>query len=171
MKKVDPESAAKMLTQNWKRVIRALEVYHTTGEPIWKHHQKQLAKKEKKYQFKQFGLNWERKTLYKNINKRVDKMIEKGFVEEVKNVLESGYGRNLNSLNTVGYKEIIEHLEGNLTLERAIELIKRNTRHYAKRQLTWFRKDNRIKWFDINDLSELDQIANKIIQNLNPFKQ
>ncbi len=73
----------------------------------------------------------------------------------------------LNSLNTVGYKEIIEHLEGNLTLERAVELIKRNTRHYAKRQLTWFRKDNRIQWFDINDLSELDQIAKRIIKSLN----
>ena len=172
LKKVDPKSAAKMLTQNWKRVIRALEVYHTTGKPIWEHHQNQSSKKEKKYQFKQFGLNWKRETLYENINNRVDEMIEKGFIEEVKNILESGYGRNLNSLNTVGYKEIIEHLEGNLTLEQAIELIKRNTRHYAKRQLTWFRKDNRIQWFDINDLSELDQIANKIIQNLkNPFIQ
>ena len=110
-----------------------------------------------------FSLN----ILYKNIDNRVDKMIEKGFVEEVKNILESGYEINLNSLNTVGYKEIIEHLEGNLTLERAVELIKRNTRHYAKRQMTWFRKDKRIQWFDITDFNEFDKIAKRIVKSLN----
>ena len=167
LKKVDPGSASKMLPQNWKRVMRALEVLHTTGEPIWKHYQKQYAHKEKKYLFKQFGLNWDRKILYKNIDNRVDEMIEAGFVEEVKNILEKGYDKNLNSLNTVGYKEIVQHLEGEISLERTIELIKRNTRHYAKRQLTWFRKDERIHWFDINNISELDQIAKKIIQSLN----
>jgi len=171
LKKVDLKSAEKMLPQNWKRVMRALEVLHTSGEPIWRHHQNQSAKKEKKYVFKQFSLNWDRKILYENIDNRVDEMIENGFVDEAQNILSRGYDKSLNSLNTVGYKEIIEHLEGNLTLERAVELIKRNTRHYAKRQLTWFRKDNRIQWFDINDLSELDQIANKIIQNLNRFNQ
>jgi len=156
-----------MLPQNWKRVMRALEVFNTTGEPIWKHHQKQSAGNKKKYVFRQFGLNWERNILYKNIDNRVDKMIEKGFVEEVKNILESGYEINLNSLNTVGYKEIIEHLEGNLTLERAVELIKRNTRHYAKRQMTWFRKDKRIQWFDITDFNEFDKIAKRIVKSLN----
>jgi tRNA dimethylallyltransferase len=167
LKKVDSVSADKMLPQNWKRVMRALEVFHTTGEPIWKHHQKQSTSKEKKYLFKQYGLNWEREVLYKNIDNRVDDMIEQGFVDEVKNILDMGYDKSLNSLNTVGYKEIIAHLEGNISLERAIELIKRNTRHYAKRQLTWFKKDTRIQWFDINDLSELDQIAKKIIDSLN----
>ena len=164
---VDPESAAKMLPQNWKRVMRALEVYHTTGEPIWKHHQMQSISKEKKYNFKQFGLNWDRNILYENIDNRVDEMIAQGFVEEVKNILSIGYDKNLNSLNTVGYKEIIQYFGGEVSLNRAIELIKRNTRHYAKRQLTWFRKDIRIQWFDINDLSELDQIAKKIIDSLN----
>lgn len=167
LKKIDPESAAKMLPQNWKRVMRALEVYHSTGEPIWKHHQKQSYQKEKKYDFKQFGLNWDRKILYEYIDKRVDRMIEIGFVNEVKNILYRGYDKKLNSLNTVGYKEIIQYLDDVISLERAIDLIKRNTRHYAKRQLTWFRKDNRIQWFDINDLSELDQIGEKIIQSLN----
>ncbi|MGB5529328.1 MAG: tRNA (adenosine(37)-N6)-dimethylallyltransferase MiaA, partial [Ignavibacteriaceae bacterium] len=167
LKKVDPESADKMLPQNWKRVIRALEVFHTSGEPIWEHHQKQSIQKEKKYDFKQFGLNWERKILYQNIDKRVDEMIENGFIAEVKNILEKGYDKNLNSLNTVGYKEIIHYLDGSISLKRAIELIKRNTRHYAKRQMTWFRKDKRIHWFDINDVNELDQIAEKIIQSLN----
>jgi len=167
LKKVDPESAAKMLPQNWKRVMRALEVFHTSGQPIWKHHQIQYIGKEKKYIFKQFGLNWERKILYENIDKRVDEMIENGFVDEVKNILFEGYDKNLNSLNTVGYKEIIQHLDGKISLERAIELIKRNTRHYAKRQMTWFRKDKRIYWFDVNELTELDQFAEQIVASLN----
>jgi len=167
LKKVDPESAAKMLPQNWKRVMRALEVYHTTGEPIWKHHQKQSSSTENKYKFKQFGLNWDRKILYENIDKRVGEMIENGFVDEVKNILFEGYDKNLNSLNTVGYKEIIQHLDGKISLERAIELIKRNTRHYAKRQMTWFRKDKRIYWFDVNELTELDQFAEQIVASLN----
>ena len=167
LNKIDPQSASNMLPQNWKRVIRALEVFHTTGEPIWKHHQKQSAHKEKKYLFKQFGLNWDRKILYENIDKRVDEMIKQGFVDEVKNILKLGYDKNLNSLNTVGYKEIIQHLDGIISLERAIELIKRNTRHYAKRQMTWFRKDNRIQWFDLIYISDLDHIAEKIIRSNN----
>jgi len=167
LKKVDPESASKMLPQNWKRVMRALEVFHTTGEPIWKHHQKQVTSKEKKCSFKQFGLNWDRKILYENIDKRVDEMIQAGFVAEVQNILSTGYDKNLNSLNTVGYKEIIQHLDGEITLDRAIELIKRNTRHYAKRQMTWFRKDERIQWFEIDGKSKLKQIAKKIIHSTN----
>jgi tRNA dimethylallyltransferase len=147
--------------------MRALEVYYSTGEPIWKHHQKQSSRKEKKYLFKQFGLNWEREILYENINERVEWMIENGLIDEVKNILNRGYDKNLNSLNTVGYKEIIQYLDGEFSLERAIELIKRNSRHYAKRQMTWFRKDKRIHWFDINDLSELNRIAEKIVAALN----
>jgi tRNA dimethylallyltransferase len=167
LKKVDPLSAEKMLPQNWKRVMRALEVFHTTGEPIWKHHQKQSTQKEKKYEYKQFGLNWERKILYENIDRRVDEMIAKGLVEEVKNILGKGYDENLNSLNTVGYKEIIQCLDGVISLEKAIELIKRNTRHYAKRQMTWFRKDKRIKWFDIEKPDDLDIVAEEIAQGIN----
>lgn len=167
LKKIDSESASRMLPQNWKRVMRALEVYHTTGEPIWKHHQKQLSSKEKKYLYKQFGLNWERKILYENIDKRVDEMIEQGFVDEVKNILSKGYDKNLNSLNTVGYKEIIQFLEKEISLDRAVELIKRNTRHYAKRQLTWFRKDKRIQWFDLSDINQIDKIVYEIVKSLN----
>jgi tRNA dimethylallyltransferase len=162
LKKVDPTSAEKMLSQNWKRVMRALEVFHTTGEPIWKHHQKQSTTKERKYSFLQFGLNWDRKILYENIDRRVDWMIENGLIDEVKNILNMDYDNSLNSLNTVGYKEIIQYLDGIISLEKAIELIKRNTRHYAKRQMTWFRKDKRIYWFDVSELYELDGIAEKI---------
>lgn len=167
LKKVDTVSASKMLPQNWKRVMRALEVFHSTGEPIWKHHQKQSSSKVKKYKFKQYGLNWDRKTLYENIDQRVYEMIEEGFVEEVENILNKGYDKNLNSLNTVGYKEIIQYLDGIISLERAIELTKRNTRHYAKRQLTWFRKDKRIQWFDVSDISQIDKSVYEIIKSLN----
>ena len=166
LKKVDPSSSKTIHPKNWKRVIRALEVLHTTGEPIWKHHQMQSTSKEKKYDFKQFGLNWDRKILYENIEKRVDWMIKKGLIYEVKNILEMGYNKNFNSLNTVGYKEIIQYLDGIISLERAIELIKRNTRHYAKRQLTWFKKDKRIHWFELENLSELDQVVEEIIHSL-----
>lgn len=166
LKKVDPESANKMLPQNWKRVMRALEVYQMTGEPIWKHHQKQELKSVK-YIFSQFGLNWDRKILYENIDERVDEMITSGFVDEVKNILNNGYDKNINSLNTVGYKEIIQYLNGKLTFEKTIELIKRNSRHYAKRQLTWFKKDERIHWFDIDDSNDLDRIAQKIVATIN----
>ena len=166
LKKIDPVSADKMLPQNWKRVMRALEVFHTTGEPIWKHHQKQSSLIQKKYNFIQFGLCWDRKLLYDRINQRVDRMIENGLVDEVKNILNKGYDKNLNSLNTVGYKEIIQYLAGFHSLEKAIELIKRNTRHYAKRQMTWFKKDKRIHWFEVKKLDDIDSIADIIVKDI-----
>jgi tRNA dimethylallyltransferase len=167
LQEIDPISAEKMLPQNWKRVMRALEVFHTTGELIWEHHQKQSSQKEIKYNFKQFGLNWERKILYENINRRVDWMTDNGLINEVKNILSLGYSENLNSLNTVGYKEIISYLKNEITLDKAIDLIKRNTRHYAKRQMTWFKKDKRIHWFDVKDFSDFDSIVDSINSLLN----
>lgn len=160
LKKVDPVSAEKMLPQNWKRVMRALEVYHLTGIPIWKHHS--MQSKKSKYDFIQIGLKWERDILYKNIEDRVDKMIESGLVDEVKKLFESGFDEKLNSLNTVGYKEIFTYLKGEHDLNRAIELIKRNTRRYAKRQITWFKSDDRISWQDINSYGDLDLLAEKL---------
>jgi len=162
LKKTDPVSAEKMLPQSWKRVMRALEVYHLSGEQIWKHHERQT--KEKKYSFIQIGLNWDRETLYKNINERVDMMIDNGLVKEVEGLLADGYNKEINSLNTVGYKEIISYLNNEISIERAIELIKRNTRRYAKRQMTWFRKDDRIEWFDLDEQSELENISKKIVE-------
>ncbi|PID57942.1 MAG: tRNA (adenosine(37)-N6)-dimethylallyltransferase MiaA [Ignavibacteriae bacterium] len=164
LKKVDPKSALNLLPQNWKRIIRALEVYKSTGKPIWKHQEE--YKREIDFNFLQFGLNWDRTILYKNIEARVDKMIELGLVNEVKQILDKGISANCNSLNTVGYKEIIEFLNNNITLERAIELIKRNTRRYAKRQMTWFRKDERIKWFDVKSANDFPEIAGKILKNI-----
>jgi tRNA dimethylallyltransferase len=160
LKKVDPVSSEKMLPQNWKRVIRALEVYHLTGRPIWQHHINQ--NKKTKFNFYQIGLNWDREVLYRRVEERVDEMIKKGLVEEVKYILENGYDKNLNALNTVGYKEIISYLEDEITLDRAIELIKRNTRHYAKRQLTWFKADVKINWFNISSRKDIDNLTYQI---------
>ncbi len=161
LREADPRSASTMLPQNWKRVIRALEVFKYTGKSIVDLHSEQ--KREIEIDFFQFGLNWERKVLYTNIENRVDRMIESGLVDEVKSLLEMGYTGELNSLNTVGYKEILSYFSGEYTLDRAIELIKRNTRRYAKRQMTWFRKDKRIVWIDINDLQDLENISERII--------
>ena len=165
LKKVDPESADKMLPQNWKRIIRALEVFHLTGKTIGYFHSTQ--KKKENYHFKQYGLQWERSKLYKNIDDRVDNMKANGLVDEVKSILAMGYDKKINALNTVGYKEIISYLENEISLDKAVELIKRNTRHFAKRQLTWFKKDQRIKWFNIHEFTQLDQIAGEIILSLN----
>ncbi|MHB8930014.1 MAG: tRNA (adenosine(37)-N6)-dimethylallyltransferase MiaA [Melioribacteraceae bacterium] len=164
LKKVDSESASKMLPQNWKRIMRALEVFHLTGEPIWKFQKDHERKVE--LDFIQYGLNWKRDQLYANIEKRVDEMIENGLVDEVKNILAKGYSKELNALNTVGYKEIITYLENEIPLERAVELIKRNTRRYAKRQMTWFRKTNEIHWFDCDENISPEQIASQILKKM-----
>lgn len=107
-------------------------------------------------------MDWDRKLLYENIENRVDEMIQQGLIEETKNILEKGFDENLNSLNTVGYKEIISYLKNKITLERAVELIKRNTRRFAKRQMTWFRKDKRIIWLNVKSAEDLDNFAEKI---------
>jgi tRNA dimethylallyltransferase len=168
LKKVDKISADRMLPQNWKRVIRALEVFRLTGKPIWQHHDDQTQCK--KFNYRKIGLLWDRKCLYQNIESRVDEMVGIGLVEEVQSILKLGYGKELNSLNTVGYKEIIQYLDGEISLDRAVELIKRNTRRYAKRQMTWFNADNRIEWFVINSIRDLDLLAEKIAKEINERK-
>lgn len=168
LKKVDKISADKMLPQNWKRVMRAIEVFRVTGKPIWMHHNNQIQ--YKKFQYRQIGLLWDRKILYQNIETRVDEMIGLGLVEEVQSILKLGYDKKLNSLNTVGYKEIIQYLDGEISIDRKIELIKRNTRRYAKRQMTWFNADKRIEWLSINSLTDLDLLAEKIAKEINERK-
>lgn len=162
---IDPVSAKTMLPQNWKRVIRALEVFYLTGKSISDFYAKQNRQRTD-YNFLQFGLNWKREILYKRIETRVDEMIKNGLIEEVRSILEKGYSVTLNSLNSVGYKEIIAYLKNEITLETAISLIKRNTRRYAKRQLTWFRKDGRIHWFNIENELDLVKIKNEILNKI-----
>jgi tRNA dimethylallyltransferase len=161
LKKVDPASAEKIHPNNLKRVIRALEVYYLTGKPI-----SQLQsemKPEINFETVQIGLNWDRKKLYKRIEERVDMMIEQGLIDEVKRLRELGYDKNLNALQTVGYKEVFDYLDGIISYDRMIYLIKRNSRRYAKRQLTWFRQDKRIIWIDVDERTDFNELADKVI--------
>lgn len=162
LKEKDPVSAEKMLPSNWKRVVRALEVLHITGIPIWKHHEEQTT--QDGIQYFQFALDLDRKILYDRIEKRVDTMIEQELEQEVKNLLKMGYSPELNSLNTVGYKEMINYICNDYNLDRCIELIKRNTRRYAKRQLTWFRADKEIKWLNHDNNNLVNEIISLVKQ-------
>lgn len=143
LEKVDSESAQKIDPNNIRRVARALEIYKVTGKT-----KTQLdieSRKEVKYDYKLFGMEWDRETLYNRIDLRVDKMIEAGLIDEVRNVTEKFKISNT-AVQGLGYKEVIEYLNGNISYEEMIEKLKLETRHYAKRQLTWFRRDKRIKW-------------------------
>ena len=161
LRRVDPEAAARMLPSNQRRIIRALEVYFATGKPISQHH----GEHEKKKFFSPVfvGLQWERKKLYDRINFRVEKMLAAGFLDEVKELVSRGYDDHYKALQTVGYKEAFAFLRKEISYERMVELMKQNTRRFAKRQLTWFRRDERIRWFDIEEESEIPRIAKRIL--------
>lgn len=165
LKKIDPESAEKIHKNNVKRVIRALEVYDLTGRKFSETNT-DIRKKSSKYDFILIGLSMDRKILYERINERVDKMINEGLVEEVKSLLDKGFEKNLISMQAIGYKEIIEFLEGNITFEEAVNILKQNTRHFAKRQFTWFLKDENVKWFDIEDVNKIDASLENIYDYL-----
>lgn len=142
LKMLDPVSYEKIDLKNPKRVLKALEVSIQTGKP----YSSFLTQPKKKRDFKiiKIGLQRDREELYERINLRVDQMVEEGLIEEARNYYQD---RHLNSLNTVGYKELFEYFDGKITKEKAIELIKRNSRHYAKRQISWFSRDKDIVWF------------------------
>ena len=143
LQNLDPVHFEKMDVQNPQRVIRALEVCLSTGKPFSSFHEG--AKKQRTFKIEKIGLELPREELYDRINKRVDLMLEAGWLEEAKSVFDK---RHLNALNTVGYKELFTYLANEMTLEEATEKIKINTRRFAKRQLTWFKKDVEIKWFE-----------------------
>jgi tRNA dimethylallyltransferase len=160
LRKADKTSANKMPNVNSRRIIRALEVYYTTGIPISK---LQAKKIDIGFEAVQFGLNWERTELYERINKRVDQMLEAGLVEEIKLLKDKGYNYvDYNSLNTVGVKEVFDYLSEAIDYDRMVELIKQSTRRFAKRQLTWFRKDKNIRWVDVKEEGELESVAQKM---------
>lgn len=147
LKKVDETSYQAIHPNNVKKVIRALEYYKQTGSPISSHNEEQ-RNKTSFYQEAYFVLTDERQMLYNRIDKRVDAMIEEGLVEEVQNLLTMGCEKDMVSMKGLGYKEIISYLEGEITLEEAIYILKRDTRHFAKRQLTWFRREKEVIWVD-----------------------
>jgi len=149
LQEVDPESAEAIHANNIKRTIRALEYYHFTGEKISAHNEKE-AQKENAYNACYFVLNDDRSLLYERIEQRVDEMVHNGLVEEVKTLVEKGCTRDMVAMQGLGYKEIVDYLEGRCTLEEAVYIIKRDTRHFAKRQLTWFKREKDVIWVEKN---------------------
>lgn len=156
LRAVDPPSAKAIHPHNVKRVIRALEYYKQTGQPISSHNEEQ-RKKVSPYQLAYFVLNDERSRLYERIDRRVDEMLEKGLVEEVQKLKEMGYHRGMVSMQGLGYKEILAFLDGECSLEEAVYILKRDTRHFAKRQLTWFKREQNVEWFYKPDYKDQEE--------------
>ncbi len=147
LREVDPKSAENIHANNVKRVIRALEFYHQNGTPISEHNEEQ-KQQTSPYNLAYFVLTAPREILYERIDRRVDQMMEEGLLEEVKSLRERGCHRGMVSMQGLGYKEILAYLEGEYPLEEAVRILKRDTRHFAKRQLTWFRREQDVIWVD-----------------------
>ena len=154
--KIDPKSAEDIPAGNVKRVVRALEFYELSGKRISEHNEEQKAKGSL-YNFAYFVLNDHRNLLYDRIEKRIDEMIEEGLVEEVQGLKERGCHKDMVSMKGLGYKEILDYLDGNLTLEEAVYILKRDTRHFAKRQLTWFRREESVSWINKYEYNYQDE--------------
>jgi len=157
---IDPAAAEKIHPNDKKRIIRALEVYELTGKPI---SELQEPRRLVAGSYQLIGLTLPREELYSRINQRVESMIEKGLIEEVKGLREKGYGKNPPSMQALGYKEVIDYLEGKWTKEEMIDELKKRTRNFARRQMTWFRRFQNVKWFDVPVDSQaiLDYIVNE----------
>lgn len=163
---VDPESAQSIHANNVKRVTRALEYFLETGLKFSEHNEEQ-KQRESAYNECYFVLNDVRELLYERINERIDIMLEQGLELEVKSLLEKGYDRKLTSMEGLGYKEIIAYLEGEITLNEAVYLLKRDTRRFAKRQLTWFRRELGVQWVNKNELNyEQDKILDYMMERI-----
>ncbi len=157
LREIDPDAADIIDANNIRRVIRALEIYKVTGKTKTKIDKE--SRKEVKYDFKVYGIETPREKLYEQINLRVDKMLENGLIEEVKELLRK-YSLSNTALQALDYKEVIEFLNGEITYDDMVEKLKTNTRRYAKRQLTWFKKEEKIKWYS------RDEILQKIKEQL-----
>ncbi len=164
LKQVDPESAEAIHPNNVKRVIRALEFYQETGQPISLHNKEQ-REKQPPYTYAYFVLNDDRARLYERIDRRVDRMVEQGLVEEVRWLKEHGYDRSLVSMQGLGYKELFPYLDGTCSLEEAVEIIKRDTRHFAKRQITWFKREPDVIWLNQQEFGyDKEKILNRMLE-------
>ena len=162
LREVDPKSADDIHANNVKRVIRALEYFHETGEKISEHNEKE-RQKESPYNSAYFVLSDERSLLYERIDKRVDKMMTSGLVEEVKTLKDMGLDIKDVSMQGLGYKEILSYLNGEISLEDAIYILKRDTRHFAKRQLTWFKREKDVIWVDKNKFDHNEEAIKDFI--------
>lgn len=166
LRTVDPAAAENIHPNNVKRVIRALEVYYQTQKPISYHNEMSRATPSK-YKFILLGLTMERQRLYERINKRVDSMLENGLVDEVKKLVELGFTDSITSMQGIGYKEILSYIRGERTLEEAAEIIKRESRRYAKRQITWFKRINEIKWFNLDNYGNNNTVVEDALAYIN----
>ncbi len=162
-KEIDPQAIEKISKNDKKRILRILEIYHATGQNKTEQ-EKKSREKEVEYDYKVYALNWEREKLYERIDKRVDIMIEQGLIEEVKEVYNK-YEKFPTAMQGLGYKEVVQYLENELTKEEMIEKIKQETRRYAKRQLTWFRKNKQTIWLNAQD--EIQNNIKIILEGLN----
>lgn len=165
LKEVDPESAEIIHMNNVKRVIRALEFYEETGEKISSHNEK-MHEKSSPYNYAYFILTKNRENLYEGIEKRIDKMLDDGLVEEVSALKAVGLTRENNSMQGLGYKEILDYLDKKITLEEAVYILKRDTRHFAKRQLTWFRREKDVIFYNKDEYKSEDEILKNMIDVL-----
>lgn len=166
LKDIDPDSAAEIHGNNIKRVIRAIEYYRQTGERISEHNKRERQKKSP-YDFLYYVVNTDRAQLYERIDQRVDLMLHKGLVEEVLRLKGMGLTRDMISMQGLGYKEILDYLQGISTLEEAVYVLKRDTRHFAKRQITWFKRERDVRWMNLPDFNnDLDQVLLKILQDI-----
>lgn len=159
LKKVDPDAAEKIHYNDLKRIIRALEVFELTGKPISKAQSKD--EESLPYELVIVGLDMDRKKLYEKIEKRIDQMVKSGLIDEVQGLIKEGYNKDLTSMQAIGYKEVAEHLHGKYTYDELINILKQNTRNFAKRQMTWFRRFKNVNWYDVEKL-ELGSIINLI---------
>lgn len=157
LKEIDPVSFKEIHPNNVKRVIRALEFYHDTGVPISKHNVEQ-SQKQSPYNFVYFVLNDDREILYQRIDKRVDQMMEEGLEKEVKTLIDYGCDETMVSMQGLGYKEFFPYFRGEYDLEEAVRILKRDTRHFAKRQLTWFRREKEVTWVDRQKFADSRQL-------------
>ncbi|WP_090821435.1 tRNA (adenosine(37)-N6)-dimethylallyltransferase MiaA [Paenibacillus sp. yr247] len=164
LRNIDPASADRLHANDRRRVIRALEIYHVSGETMSTHLASQ--KKESPYELCIIGLTMDRALLYKRIEERIDAMMQEGLIEEVQSILAAGCPKQAISMQALGYKEIVSYLEGELSLEEAVTLLKRDTRRFAKRQLSWFRHMKDIHWLDVTESANFSahfQIINDIL--------
>lgn len=162
LENIDIKTYQRLFPNDVKRIIRALEIYKNTGKTM-SEHQSEAKQKSTEYNIAYIGLTMDRQKLYDRINNRVDRMFDNGIIDEVKKLKEMGYSRNMTSMQGIGYKEIFDYLEGTSSIEELKNIIKQGSRNYAKRQLTWFRRDERIYWVDIDKFKDFNSVIENIV--------
>ena len=163
LESIDPISAKRLHINDIQRVIRALEIYKETGTPMSEYY-KDFRKLKNDFNLAVIGLNMDREKLYERINLRVDNMINEGLLDEVKKLLDMGYDENSIAMQGIGYKEVIKHFKGEYTIEETIEILQRESRRYAKRQLTWFRREELVHWVDLENFDDQDSMLEDIVK-------